>query len=255
MKNVSRNKFLLCFRPVVDMDIMLESKGVLDGSASQGLQYVSVENKEETKETKALMTPKRSFSRLVKAVMFDTILTKRVRDRKNSYRSKRSLLTNSERSIDKLVNRASVDGNIQEMKTNSGLLQSSSFGSYWSSSTCSSPISESKNLSKSLSDITKQNRDMNHQDLVVKPKKVDMGNRSSFNSGIYLFVISLIITILWGRVCAILFTSIWVYFLPRRHAGYDRQVSVIKLGKTDSRDDKKRVIMEGLLERNHHRGH
>jgi len=146
---------------------------------------------------------------------------------------------------EKSVNRASVDTNIdQEITTTSGSSHSFSFRS------------SSVSSSRSSTDTTKQDCSINHrvQGVVERPKKVEMGC-SGFNSGILLLVISLIITILWGRVCAILFASICAYFVPRRRVGYGRQESVIKLEKTESREHKKKVIMEGFLGRNHHRRH
>ena len=71
MKSVSRNGFLLCFRPVVDMEGVLQAESLVDSSASQGLPFISEENKEEKKVSMSL---KRTFSRVVKAVMFGTIL-------------------------------------------------------------------------------------------------------------------------------------------------------------------------------------
>ena len=57
----------------------------------------------------------------------------------------------------------------------------------------------------------------------------------------------------WGKLCAILFTSVWLYFLPGRSVSHQRPETITKLPETEtSRDNKKRVIMEGLLERNHH---
>lgn len=152
--------------------------------------------------------------------------------------------------MNKSRNRASMVDNTnihQKIKTISGLSHSSSYSSSASSSSSSG--------SASSSDIAKESCS-NHQGLEEKPKKVDMGC-SSFNSGIYLLVISLIITILWGRLCAIVFTSIWVYFVPRRrHVGYGQQEYVMKLAKPESPEtERRRVILEGLLERNHHRGH
>lgn len=125
-------------------------------------------------------------------------------------------------------NRASVDN------TNSGLSHSSSYASSDSSS-CSGPISESKNSSI----ITKETCSKN-QELEEKPEKVDMLGCSSFNSGIYLLVISLIITILLGKLCAIIFTSILVYYVPRQR--YDWQDDVIRLAKPKSGDYRKGVI-------------
>jgi hypothetical protein len=82
MKNASRNKFLLCFRPVVDnMEAVIEPEGVGVGVGDSGgdrpavIQVLScisvVGNKEETKK---MLTPKRNLSRVIKAVMFETLL-------------------------------------------------------------------------------------------------------------------------------------------------------------------------------------
>ncbi|XVE92848.1 hypothetical protein REPUB_Repub01dG0138500 [Reevesia pubescens] len=97
MKNVSGTKFLLCFRPVVDMDLMLESKAVVvDGSQNhQALTHVGVKNKEDMKPstTKSSVSDKentitihrpgkKTVSQVIKAVVFEILLAKRVRDRK-----------------------------------------------------------------------------------------------------------------------------------------------------------------------------
>lgn len=71
MKNASRNRLLLCFRPVVDMEIVLDPRGVVDQSVGEGLPYIRVEDGVEMKERP---TPKRTFSQVVKGVMFETIL-------------------------------------------------------------------------------------------------------------------------------------------------------------------------------------
>lgn len=176
--------------------------------------------------------------------------------RKDSSHSKRSLSMKSESlhdsGDDKSVNRVSVDAMIdQEVETDSGLSHSSPSGS----SSCSSPISsETKKYSRSFSGIPKKQDVSNHQDLAEKPKTFDKCC-SSFYSGISLLVISLVVTILWGKLCAIVFTSVFLFFVPRRHVGYGRQESVTKLAKIQSREYKKKIIMEGILERNHHRRH
>uniref|UniRef100_A0A2P2J137 Uncharacterized protein n=1 Tax=Rhizophora mucronata TaxID=61149 RepID=A0A2P2J137_RHIMU len=47
MKNASRNKFLLCFKPVVDMDqLVLEPKGDIVRSKNQALECASMDRKE-----------------------------------------------------------------------------------------------------------------------------------------------------------------------------------------------------------------
>lgn len=74
----------------------------------------------------------------------------------------------------------------------------------------------------------------------------------SLNSGLFVFLMSLWATIFCGRICAILFTLIFVYCMPRRTWGDRRLKSVENLPEETEKECKKRVIMEGLLERNHH---
>ena len=112
---------------------------------------------------------------------------------------------------------------------------------------CPSSISESRKLSK-----IKNSRNPN-EELEFKAKTMD-------KSGIYLFLISLTVTVLWGKLCAIFFTIIWLYFLPRRQHNTSRPQNVTRSlwlpEKEESKDQysyKKKVIMEGLLERNHQR--
>ncbi|KAG2712341.1 hypothetical protein I3760_04G120400 [Carya illinoinensis] len=235
MKSVSRNRFLLCFRPVVDMEVVLESKGIVDRSAC----------KEKT--IKEMLTPKRTFSRVLQSVICEAILAKRARDRKvrrqdscqsihHSLKSRNSESCHNFR-YENSGNRVSVDDGIdQEVRTNSGLSHSRS--SCGSSTSCSGSTSEEDKSPRALPGITKQVDCSNDQDIVEKPKEeVDnMGTRCSFESGICLLVISLMITILWGRLFAIFFMLIWLYFMPGRHVGYGRKENVIKLAETESSD-------------------
>lgn len=72
------------------------------------------------------------------------------------------------------------------------------------------------------------------------------------NSGLVIFAMSLCATIFCGRICAILFTLIFFYCMPRRTCVDSRSRSVLKLPEETDKEYKKRVVMEGLLERNHH---
>jgi hypothetical protein len=103
MKNVSRNKFLLCFKPVVDMDqlVLNHSKvGVVDHSTDKSLKHLSREKKERdhmkrlvpnssllsedndtcsaiissSENSLILHSSKKNLSRVIKAVFFETIL-------------------------------------------------------------------------------------------------------------------------------------------------------------------------------------
>lgn len=83
--------------------------------------------------------------------------------------------------------------------------------------------------------------------------------RSSYDPivGMSILGVTLVIMIFWGRFCAILCTSAWLYFIPRfRNSGvgnYEEDGAKI-MSKNDvdfdSEEYKKKVIMEGLLGRN-----
>ncbi|XP_077220711.1 uncharacterized protein LOC143854565 [Tasmannia lanceolata] len=70
-----------------------------------------------------------------------------------------------------------------------------------------------------------------------------------------VLMVALAILLLWGRICAILCTSAWFYFITRRRTATEPvEVAGKKVDSgnpdIDSDEYKKKVIMEGLLERN-----
>lgn len=85
MKNVPKPKpkFLHCFRPVVDMDMVLESKAVRIVEKKENKNENSLSTKTmsldrgctvKSENTKMPPRPNRTFSRAIKAVVFETIL-------------------------------------------------------------------------------------------------------------------------------------------------------------------------------------
>lgn len=95
---------------------------------------------------------------------------------------------------------------------------------------------------------------MQSQTTSKKPKNA----RGLYGSvvGMSVLVVTLVMLIFWGRLCAILCTSAWLYFIPRfSHSGdvNDDDGPKTKLGDVDLDSEvyKKKVIMEGLLGRNH----
>ncbi|KAL5993436.1 hypothetical protein ACLOJK_014361 [Asimina triloba] len=74
--------------------------------------------------------------------------------------------------------------------------------------------------------------------------------------GLSVLTVVVAIMLLWGRACAILCTSAWFYFIPRLRATVRNSGEVAgtlpKAGNVDvdSEEYKKKVILEGLLERN-----
>lgn len=232
MKNASRNKFLLCFRPVVDMDTLVLDSGhhrdVSGNSTARGpcpspspSPTVKCIHSDHNKDSSKTSSSKKKFSQVAKS---------------STGRERKSL--SQDEFEGKLVKSFSV-GHIQEIKSNAVLLSSkSSLGSTSSSSV----LSESKASPQ-------------------KKSHLDMGGSSSFRSSKYyaisLLLMSLAVTILWGKVCAILFTSIWFYFIPQqtnfRPPENVKKKKMMIIGKRSEsfRDNyRKRIIMEGLLERN-----
>ncbi|KAG9452805.1 hypothetical protein H6P81_005709 [Aristolochia fimbriata] len=80
---------------------------------------------------------------------------------------------------------------------------------------------------------------------------------SGTTTALCLLAFTLTITILWGRLCAIFWTSTWLYFVRRRQSespqktAYSPPESTVKLPEVETKEYKKRIIMEGLLGRNH----
>ncbi|XVF44507.1 hypothetical protein PTKIN_Ptkin02bG0128800 [Pterospermum kingtungense] len=215
MKNVSRNKFLLCFRPVVNMDLMLESKAVVvDRSQKhQALKYDGVKNKEDMKPstTKSSVsdteksitihrTGKKRFSQAIKAVVFEIFLAKMVRDRKGndqgSYSSKHHFpISSHPKLLDTSVGK-SVNTGLAISRSNSV-----------------SSISSTSSSSSAPHPTQLQNTNTNHKQPKRKAKQERTYRSSISNTAILSLFISLALTIFCGKICAILFTSIWLYFL------------------------------------------
>ena len=168
-----------------------------------------------------------------------------------------------------------------DRRTNSALLRpqsSASAGHLLSASICpkcsSSPTSTStSSLSfssrKSSSSLKKQSvRHHTHAaKLILK--------RASY-TGLCLFLVSLSALVFWGKICAIFCASTWLLLLPhynhesmrldhRQRSGHqpsldlrpslDHRLSLDHRGLPDfeSVEHKKKVVMGGLLERNHRR--
>lgn len=75
--------------------------------------------------------------------------------------------------------------------------------------------------------------------------------------GISIIVLTLMIMLMWGRLCAVLCTCTWCYFLPR----LKRKRKRIGGGKAEGKDDldlnsaayKKKIVLDGFLVRRQRR--
>ncbi|KAJ9170145.1 hypothetical protein P3X46_018273 [Hevea brasiliensis] len=264
MKDVSRNKFLLCFRPVIDMDrFVLDSKAAVKRSNNQHLSYVGAEQNKNVKHLRSksslldyksstnsensliIHSPRKTcLSRLIKAVSFQSILPKKVRDERglsqDLYGSKHN--SSSSNSTESLNTSDDDSVNNVEIKTSKVSSPSSSSSSSFSScSSGSTSISQPNNISKSLSNTMDYSR--TNQEQESNPKT--MGN-----TGIYLLLFSLTVTAFLGKLFAIFFTSILLYFVSRKHVLY----SISPAGYLTSLPQRKEskeyaIIMEGVLEK------
>ncbi|KAK2650946.1 hypothetical protein Ddye_018435 [Dipteronia dyeriana] len=284
-RNNSSNKFLVCFKPVVDMDqLVLESKSSVvnidhHGSRSQRrlpFNCINPENRSENvkKSEKSMMVrcpSNKTVSKVIKAVLFETILAKRVRDRKSErksstlqdsyhhHQSSKRSFSNSRRTHKSLD---SSDHYVQQIKSIPVLSSQSSVNSSSSSSSSSSccSISEPKKQNQNCKQL-----DNNNNNNMVGGGSTTAGTGSwSFSCVItLLLIIILTVTCLCGRVSAIFCTTVSLYYLPRRskcrrwrrllpenEAMIERHLR--KKSEGSGEYQKKKIIMEGLLERNHH---
>ncbi|RDX60097.1 hypothetical protein CR513_61794, partial [Mucuna pruriens] len=191
MRSFSKNKFLLCFRPVVDIDVMLESKVAPHRSSTCRFSRIPTSDKHQmikNSETKSLyfhhVSPKRTISRVVKAVFFDTLLNRRAHNK----------------------NRYIHDSFGYEPK----------YLTYAETKTPRSPMSTSSSPSSS-SHASSQSKVSNYHSTNEKKKESDqrgpLEKQKKFECyGIYLVLISLAFTVFGGKLFGIFLTSILLYF-------------------------------------------
>lgn len=192
---------------------------------------------------------KKNISRLLKAILFETSLAKKNKKRKLLQKLKQSEKVEKESNPEK----NSVDSKNKEFaKKDDGInisnsnMTGSSHSSLWSSSSSSLSLN-----SRSLSDTSRSFRSNSSE---FKPKQDNMqGNGKGHTStiGLCLVLVSLMVLVLWGKVCAILCTSTWLFLVPRcSKARNNLSQKILDYEGIDSKEYKKMIIMEGLLERN-----
>ncbi|CAH1414707.1 unnamed protein product [Lactuca virosa] len=97
-------------------------------------------------------------------------------------------------------------------------------------------------------------------DKVTFNKQPPLAGRFDSVIGMSVILVTLLIMLLWGKICAVLCTSAWFFIAPRLVAGGERSVlPTAEKGRQDSHinldlestEYKKKVVLEGLLQRNH----
>ncbi|XP_015072899.1 uncharacterized protein At5g23160 [Solanum pennellii] len=112
------------------------------------------------------------------------------------------------------------------------------------------PPQKQKNPEKKVNDDKKS-----------RQRREDVLSDDNFDSimGMSILMVTLLIMLFWGKACAIVCTCAWFYFLPR----FRTKNEAVIAGKIDgvagdvdrnSEEYKKKVVLEGFLERNHRNG-
>ncbi|KAI3994851.1 hypothetical protein MKX01_037402 [Papaver californicum] len=293
--NFTKGRFLLCFRPVV-----MENR-TIKSSKSENIFESMVSEKENSKEKtsnpmRKVKSARNLLCKVAKAVFLDTSMKKKSRNGKvvqDPNRSQREIFSeklqkisilpetkskveeeknnkNQTRNLDLLS--SSVSSSSSTLTYSSSILSSSptsSSSSSSSTSTWSIPPHQESSESKSSSWITFSGRDKSFRinSLDRKERKTDDTKSSSnfyYICGLCLLLFSLSVLIFCGKVCAILCTSTWFYFVSttsRPHieefSGSKSSSSTLEMEEEDirSKHEKKKVIMERFLGRNnnHHK--
>ncbi|KAI4328644.1 hypothetical protein L6164_020980 [Bauhinia variegata] len=122
----------------------------------------------------------------------------------------------------------------------------------------SSPIKETPAMSTSVSLEKRRGSSSSlHKTTLAQSKRLTQAKRNSSHPmvGMSVIMVTLIIMILWGRLCAILSTAAWLYYIPRFRTTVENDRKNLTANPidmdVDSKVYKKKVILEGLLERNH----
>ncbi|KAK9133725.1 hypothetical protein Scep_013253 [Stephania cephalantha] len=187
----------------------------------------------------------RIISKIAKAMLFDSKLTKRIRSRK-----------------------VRQDPNRQIEETDEERIDSSSQSTFSRSSSSLTTLTTSPSLNRSSSSCLSSSTTSNsfrssepNQTVDSRRSRSTRISRSNNYSGWYLIVVSLVSVILFGRFLAILWTATWLFLVPSRRASSscgneDNRRVAAKISNADcrlslSRDRaNSRVVMEGFLERN-----
>ncbi|KAI3457525.1 hypothetical protein Pfo_014188 [Paulownia fortunei] len=240
VKNRGRSKFFACFNsPAVEDEPCFHS-------ASPPSSYDESGRRRKTGH--------HSFSGSLKAVFFKTPLVKKLRSKRSrrdsACRSSSNVLCKSTKLINPIKKKSSckgISGQEESFPDNSD--RSSLFSS--TSSSCASSISSnsrsgSERIKGSAACLDVKQTNTNNRQHAMKR----VGSKYSYSpaTGMIVLLVCLVALVFWGKVFAIVTcTSGWLFLAPSR--GFQGAGSRVN-NVVDSAEYKKRVIMEGLLERN-----
>ncbi|KAF7112982.1 hypothetical protein RHSIM_RhsimUnG0172600 [Rhododendron simsii] len=288
VKNRVRNKLFKCFRPAAIDDDPIKPDAT-DGSGNSIFTSISGKGK-SGKISNSLSGEKgkvyseggdaggdrsnkkrshRSFSAAVKAVLFDASLTKKSSRNRKARQISNSSNINMSSEISQKVSKSSHDQVKASKRDSSAAGDWKTNYSYWSSSLDSSfPTTYSTDHSLSSSRVSSLALDSapwsEHKESFgagsAESERIDrfistdnVREYRRVDIGLCMFLVSFSVLIFWGRVCAIFCTSMLFLLFDGPNKRIDSARCRIELPEIGSEEHKKKVIMEGLLERNHSR--
>ncbi|GMJ05190.1 hypothetical protein HRI_004188200 [Hibiscus trionum] len=283
MKKMS-SSFSMCFLPVVSDDVLMVGKRSKESDVKQVLSPAKNTMGSDDKDKDAAGNSfgrknklgRRSLSRFVNAVFFETSLKKKVRSKKlgqklhRNYNGDRSEFK-SESKRKKISHPTNNDAPCEDIdhstssissKASSCLSKSSSSSS--SLMTASGRSSSSLSRSSLMTASRRSSSSLSSSSLMPASgpcnSRPALSGKSGHGSNIAfccLLLTSLLVLVIWGKVCAIFCTSTVLVFanrwikLVKQGPSDDVAADVRRLPEIDSRLYRKKIIMEGLLERNH----
>ncbi|GKV15833.1 hypothetical protein SLEP1_g26582 [Rubroshorea leprosula] len=229
--------FSLCFKPVVtDGGSVATTEPAFTHDPVEPLppKVVSFDIKEEKNKG-----TRRRLSRVIKAVLFETSLVAKAIKKKLGQRS-----TDSHHLHPK------PEKNPNEFSERDESLEDEEMGT---ASTVSSSLRFPSSITSAF--LSPYSSCLSDRSVVSANGVVARENGKGYlgpNAGLSLLLMSLLIMIFWGKVCAIFCTSTWLFLMPRWSIKPSRSEKMVELPVPEIDSDlyRKKVIMRGLLERN-----
>ncbi|CAK8535190.1 unnamed protein product [Lathyrus sativus] len=189
----------------------------------------------------------------LKMALHETSLMKRIQSRR---KTKKSSITRSK--SDTTFDAPETPQEVNISNTSSDIANLSEIFSSLQSqgSTTSSNTDYASNTPSHETNIIPKPPPLNGTNGVPKKNNIDNIDEEKRKRNIALCIVwifSLFVLILWGKLFAILCTSIWLYIVPSKQRRECKEVSLYRESDFDSLRYKKKIIMEGILERTHTR--
>ncbi|CAI0375530.1 unnamed protein product [Linum tenue] len=159
------------------------------------------------------------FPRVLKAILFETSLAKKIRKRKNAQKGGGNVYATTAGTVDPTKPGSEREPPIPNkngaVELNSSTAPLAAVGSMSSTTVAGSNNSSSSVGSNLPQDAAAPGEIIQNDGKISSPTTAAGKGRYSSNVGLCLVLVSLVVLVLWGKICAIIFTSTWLFFVPR----------------------------------------